>query len=322
MQKKPLISVIITLYNFKPYIQKSLDSLVQQTYQNWELILVDDCSTDWWFEFISDYINKNSIKNNIILIKNKKNLKVSKTLEKALKYVKWEYVALLDADDIWQNNKLEKQIHFMIKWWFDLTYHDMKVINEKDTIIYPSFINNIYYKKYDEIINTNKEFLIDWCLFTSSSMIFKAKYIKKIIPFYIERHQDHWISLIISLFGTIGFLPEKLTHYRLHSTNISWIWLDFKLRWKGLISKILILLKNRKLYKKSIFHWWKIAYQDIYFFDKYFMIPESYKELAIKKMKFYSDRIKITTEKNKYSLLFKTLIKFKFKEAFIILYMR
>lgn len=105
---RPLVSVIIPIYNAAPYLKEAIESITNQTYKNLEIILVDDCSTDNSFE-IAKSIKDNRIK----LYKNPENLKISKTLNFAISKTKGEYIARMDADDISDLTRIEKQISFL-----------------------------------------------------------------------------------------------------------------------------------------------------------------------------------------------------------------
>ena len=92
----------MTTYNGERYLQEQIDSILNQTYSNFELIICDDCSTDSTIEIISSY-NDSRIK----LFVNDKNLGFKKNFEKAIKLCTGEYIALSDQDDIWKSNHLE-----------------------------------------------------------------------------------------------------------------------------------------------------------------------------------------------------------------------
>lgn len=103
-----LVSVIMPSYNTAQYIKESIQSVLNQTYTNWELIIVDDCSTDNTDEVVS-IINDSRIR----YFKNKKNSGAAISRNKALREAKGQWIAFLDSDDIWMPEKLERQITFM-----------------------------------------------------------------------------------------------------------------------------------------------------------------------------------------------------------------
>ena len=108
--EKEKISIITPLYNGEEFITHAIHSVINQTYENWELIIIDDFSKDKSFEIICDYAKKDK---RIQIIKNEKNLGVVETRNKGIREATGRYIAFLDSDDTWNNNKLEKQITFM-----------------------------------------------------------------------------------------------------------------------------------------------------------------------------------------------------------------
>jgi len=104
-----LVSVIMPAYNCEKYIAEAIKSVINQTYTNWELIVVDDCSTDNTFEIITLLQNDNA---KIRVFKNVFNSGVSATRNKGISESKGEWIAFLDSDDMWDEKKLDKQIRY------------------------------------------------------------------------------------------------------------------------------------------------------------------------------------------------------------------
>ena len=105
----PLISVLLPVYNEEKYISQSIDSILNQTYRNFELIIIDDCSTDKSNEIINSYNDSR-----IILIKNKKNLHIAKSLNIGFQHANGEFIARIDANDIAVNTRFEKQMNYLL----------------------------------------------------------------------------------------------------------------------------------------------------------------------------------------------------------------
>ncbi|MDK0922904.1 glycosyltransferase family 2 protein, partial [Clostridium perfringens] len=103
--KKIKVSIIMGIYNCEKTLSDCIDSLLNQTYTNWELIMCDDSSTDCTYKIAKRYAEKY---NNIILLRNETNKKLSATLNRCLEVAKGEYVARMDADDIALPTRLEK----------------------------------------------------------------------------------------------------------------------------------------------------------------------------------------------------------------------
>ena len=112
MTDKPLVSIITPVYNCEKYLPLTIESVQAQTYENWELILADDCTPDNSADIIAEYAKKDS---RIKYIKLKENSGAAIARNEALEASKGRYIAYLDADDIWLPNKLERQLDFMEK---------------------------------------------------------------------------------------------------------------------------------------------------------------------------------------------------------------
>ncbi|KKT72433.1 MAG: glycosyltransferase [Candidatus Moranbacteria bacterium GW2011_GWF1_44_4] len=109
-----LISIVLPYYNRKEFIIDQLNSILVQTYENWELIIVDDCSTDGSEEIIQKFIGENKNRR-ITYKKNERNLGLMKNFEKGLNYTSGEYIAVCDSDDVWFPDKLEKELERLKK---------------------------------------------------------------------------------------------------------------------------------------------------------------------------------------------------------------
>ena len=128
-----LVSIIMPSYNTGLYIEKSIQSVINQTYPNWELIIVDDCSTD-----NTDSIVEKISDSRIKYLKNKKNSGAAVSRNRAIKEAKGRWIAFLDSDDLWTPEKLEKQIQFMLrnKYYFSYTnYEEIDFNGNKTKVI-------------------------------------------------------------------------------------------------------------------------------------------------------------------------------------------
>lgn len=110
--KQPLVSIIVPVYNAERFIEETIQTVLDQTYANWELILVDDKSTDGSIKLITPYLKKDK---RIKLIKSKTNLHAAQTRNKGIDAAKGRFIAFLDADDLWASSKLKKQVAFMLE---------------------------------------------------------------------------------------------------------------------------------------------------------------------------------------------------------------
>lgn len=123
-----LVSIIMPSYNTASYIAKTINSVLNQTYENWELIIVDDCSTDNTDEVIAPYLSDSRIK----LFKNEVNSGAAVSRNRALREAQGHWIAFLDSDDLWMPNKLEKQICFMEENGYHFSYTNYTEIDDSD----------------------------------------------------------------------------------------------------------------------------------------------------------------------------------------------
>lgn len=253
----PLISVIISTYNGKKeWLCKALDSVYNQTYQNFEFIIINDCSTNNIEDTIKEYIEKHS---NIIYIKNKENLWLTKSLNIGIENSHWKYIARIDDDDYWVSiDKLEKQVEFMennIDYWICWAGEAIH-IDENDEILYKEIKKEL---NDDQIRN---RILQTSCIYHSSALIRKSALNKVWYydPTYILA-QDHELRLRIWLKYKFKILQDVCIAYR---TNSKWV-------------TSTKLLKQRILWIKLHVKYWK-------------HYPNSKKALLVKLLTFFLPR--------------------------------
>ena len=119
-----LVSIIMPSYNTALYIEETIQSVLNQTYSNWKLIIVDDCSNDNTDEVLEKIKDPR-----IHYLKNEKNSGAAVSRNKALREAKGQWIAFLDSDDLWMRNKLEKQIQFMEENGYAFSYTNYEEID-------------------------------------------------------------------------------------------------------------------------------------------------------------------------------------------------
>lgn len=124
-----LVSIIMPSYNTAKFIQETIESVLAQTYVNWELIIVDDCSTDNTGEIVAPYLSDLRVR----YIQNEKNSGAAVSRNRALQEAKGKWIAFLDSDDLWHPQKLKKQIAFMEKNQYHFSYTEYSEIDEDST---------------------------------------------------------------------------------------------------------------------------------------------------------------------------------------------
>lgn len=135
--KNLMVSVVIPAYNAERYIEKTVRSVLKQTYTGFEVIIVDDCSSDGTFAIIQALAEEDK---RIKVYQNEKNSGVSITRNHAIERAKGKYVALLDADDLWVETKLEKQVKLLQETKAQIAYCSYAFVDENDKEILKPFI--------------------------------------------------------------------------------------------------------------------------------------------------------------------------------------
>lgn len=208
----PIVSIIMPVYNSKKYIKKTLQSIKHQTFKNWKLIIVDDCSND----NSSDVIKKElkGFEEKYQIIKLNKNSGVSTARNTALRHIDTKYIAYIDSDDIWNIKKLEKQIAFMEKNKYDFTYtyFSYYIENKKDkkTTYMPKQLNY-------------KQALKNTAILTSTVIINIQKIDKKLLQMPdVKLGQDSatWWN-VLKDGHTAHCLNEYLTKYTQNKMSLS-----------------------------------------------------------------------------------------------------
>ncbi|QTE74988.1 glycosyltransferase family 2 protein [Clostridiales bacterium FE2010] len=213
-----LVSVIMPSWNTERFIANSIQSVINQTYQNWELIIVDDCSTDDTDNVVAGFSDER-----IRYLKNEKNCGAALTRNRALREAKGEWIAFLDSDDLWMPEKLEKQIDFMRENNCCLSYHQYEKINEEGQPLY-------IYVSGPEIVNKRKMYNYDYI--GQLTMMYSAKYFGLIQIKDIKKNNDYAIRLQLYKKPQTKcyLLKENLAQYMVRKKSISHDKLSKKLK--------------------------------------------------------------------------------------------
>ncbi len=205
-----LVSIIMPSWNTAKYISQSIQSIQNQTYQKWELIIVDDCSTDNTDEIIIPFLADKRIR----YFKNKRNCGAALTRNYALKKAQGEWIAFLDSDDLWKPEKLEHQINFMRKNGYTLSYTEYDKIDESGNLL------NIYVTG-PKVVNKRKIYRYDYI--GQLTMMYSSKQFSVIQIKDIKKNNDYAIRLkLFKKPNTEAFLlKENLASYRIRKASIS-----------------------------------------------------------------------------------------------------
>lgn len=212
------IDILLATYNGEKYIKEQIDSILSQTYTEFNLIISDDCSKDNTRKILDQYEKRD---NRIKVFFQEKNLGYVKNFEFLLRQVENKIYMLSDQDDVWDKEKIEKTYNYLKQTNSDLVFTDLTVVDKDLKEIYPSF-NRLM--KYDRKANKYDDYRLEYlynCV-TGCTLMSKKEFLKDILPIpngskYVIH--DFWIPLIVSMEGKVKYLDEPLIKYRQHGNN-------------------------------------------------------------------------------------------------------
>lgn len=233
MQDKPLVSILMNCFNGEKYLREAINSVYFQTYKNWEVIFVDNCSTDNSANIAKSY-NDGKLK----YYKTKKNLPLGAARNWGIKFIKGDFLAFLDTDDIWLNNKLEKQLN---------------IINKNIAFVYSPVIqiNEFGQKLRRTKINKKSDFksLLERYDINMHSTLINLKLVDVSFNENLSYCPDYeFFMKIVSRGNKYSFTSVSLVKYRLHPNSLSNKSMDIQL--EEIISVLDTLKNDTFLYNK------------------------------------------------------------------------
>jgi glycosyltransferase involved in cell wall biosynthesis len=207
----PLVSIIMLTYNRANYIGEAIKSVFAQTYQNWELIILDDGSTDNTAEIVAGFADPR-----LRYIKDRVNKGLFTRRCESLTYAQGKYIAILDSDDIWiQTDKLERQVNFLeAEETYALVGTAITVINKDGLEIAKNTYHTSDSKIRKNILRRNQ--------FANSSVLIRNAMLKKTAGYRsFAMAEDLELFLQLGQVGKFANLKEYTTAYRVHGGNIS-----------------------------------------------------------------------------------------------------
>lgn len=209
--EKGLVSVIMPAWNAEKYIGRSIESVQAQTYTNWELIIADDCSTDGTRELVRRYKKQDP---RIRLICRKKNGGPSRAWNSAFRYMRGQYVAFLDSDDLWIPGKLQDQLEFMKKNDCGFSFGNYDWIDSSDqplgkTIRVPG-------------VQTYEDMLKNTVIGTLTVILDREKVPVEPVPGNVKLNDSAlWLAIARNGHKAYGYNDHILGHYRILSDSYS-----------------------------------------------------------------------------------------------------
>lgn len=204
------ITIVMPVYNTKKYVDQAIQSILNQSFQDFEFIIIDDGSTDKSLSIIKSFNDKR-----IQIIQNKKNLGLIKTLNKGIDLAKGKYIARMDADDIAKPERLAKQLRFLEK------HTNYALVGTQANFIFEDKLSNSQFK-----METNSDLLATLslfnCPFIHPSVMIRTEILKEFYyneDFTAAEDYELWTRILKKY--PCANLNEGLLHYRLHDNNIS-----------------------------------------------------------------------------------------------------
>lgn len=211
MQEQPLISIVMPAYNAEKTIREAIESVIAQTYQNWELIVVDDCSTDSTNNLLQCLLETDT---RIKVFHNACNYGVSETRNNGVKQSSGDWIAFLDSDDMWKKEKLQKQINLLKqKTNGDIIFTGSAFVDNTGKS------NTFILKVPDEISYCE---LLKQNLISCSSALVKKEWLIRYPMKHDDMHEDYavWLQILKSGGHAYG-VNEPLLVYRLSKNSKS-----------------------------------------------------------------------------------------------------
>lgn len=208
--EKSLVSIITPSFNSDKFIAKTIESVQNQTYKNWEMIIVDDCSTDETVSIIEQFVTNDS---RIRFFKLKKNSGAGIARELGLSEANGDYISFLDSDDLWKPFKLEKQLQFLKENKIHFTFSFYDCIDEQ---------GNLLNKRVQapKILSYRQLFFCNYV--GNLTGIYDRYYFGKIAISSTRKRQDWMLWLtILKKIRNAKPVPESLALYRIRDNSLS-----------------------------------------------------------------------------------------------------
>lgn len=210
MINTPLVSVIMPAYNSAAFIRDAISSIQQQSYSHWELFVIDDASTDCTVGIVKDLMKNDS---RINLIENKKNLGPGDARNKGIHAAKGNFIAFLDSDDLWLEEKLELQLRFMKRHEMAMCFSSYLLMEENGSYS-GKMVEALEFLTYKKLLRSN--------YVGNLTGIYHVEKTGKIYHPSLRKRQDWalWLSILKNHGETRG-IQQPLAVYRIRKKSLS-----------------------------------------------------------------------------------------------------
>lgn len=230
INNEPLVSVIMTSYNYAHFIGFAIESVLAQYYTNWELLIIDDGSTDNSLEIINEYSSKfHNI--NLLTHPNNVNMGIAESLKLGISSANGEIIAFLESDDIWLLQNLSEKVSLLINHpEISSVFSSIELAGEKISKKYHDYIT--YVEWAGRKLNKMKESQLNLILLrnpaaTFSNLVFRSGALKNVsIDNNFEKWLDWQLLIQATSAGRIGYIDNKLIQWRIHSQSMHFIHME------------------------------------------------------------------------------------------------
>lgn len=228
LSNSPLVSVIIPSFNHERYIEATLQSVANQTYENIQLIVIDDTSSDETVQLAARWLSEREGRfSSSILIKNRKNLGADKTINKGILEARGEYVAILNSDDLFMPTRLTQLVGALVTSGRDVAFSKVIAIDDCDTMISPHRLPKVLQGVFDEADRCAENypaigfgFIEKNIAISTGNLVIRRNLFEKIGYFRCLKYIHDWDFILRSiLVSEPVYVPEELYSYRIHNTN-------------------------------------------------------------------------------------------------------
>lgn len=219
----PLVSIVVLTYNSERYVLETLESAKSQTYQNVELIITDDYSTDTTIEVCQRWLSVNSSRfTRSMLLENVKNCGIPVNCNRGFHASKGRYLKFIAGDDVLLDNCIEKNLNFIIKESPDIIYSNLIFFNSEGVInkranYFLSYFSDLSYKSKLKVFCRNAQFLNSPSWFMKRELLECTRGFDE--SFQLLEDQVFLIKCL-SIFARIKFLDEETVKYRVHGQSV------------------------------------------------------------------------------------------------------
>lgn len=206
----PTVSVTLACYNGERFLSQQLDSVLNQTHKQLEIVVIDDASSDGTKRILQDYCKKDS---RIRLYENEHNLGYNKTFEKCMLLSIGEYIAPCDQDDVWQHDKIETLLNTLSS--NDLIYSDSELIDTTGELLNKRLSDRKEMNGFDDCLT----YIIGGSA-PGHGMLFRRQVFQRCLPFPENIPFDYWLGYVATLTRPIIYFDQVLVQYRQHDSNL------------------------------------------------------------------------------------------------------